>query len=191
MFSLTNTPGSPQSVVAVSGTPQAAILGRAFTNALQAKVTDALANPISGATVTFTAPSSGASARFGGSNSTTATTNALGIAISPIPVANNTAGSYNVAAAMAGITAAATFSLTNTAGNIVAVSGTPRVQPPVQHLLTASGQSYRRLFESSIWCVGDVCRADQWRYCHIQRLEFGDCQQQRCWHRHLFCASCQ
>jgi hypothetical protein len=64
--------------------------------------------------VTFTAPGTGASATFSGNNLVTATTNASGIATSPTPVANNTAGTYNVTASVSGLTPA-TFTLTNTA----------------------------------------------------------------------------
>src|SRR5206468_10075888 len=57
-------------------------------------------------------PSSGASAAFGGSISVTAVTNAAGVATSPIPTANNVAGSYKVTASVTGL-APANFSLTN------------------------------------------------------------------------------
>jgi hypothetical protein len=63
-FNLTNTAGPPQSVIAVAGTPQSTPISTSFGNALQAKVTDAFSNPLSGITVTFTAPASSASAAF-------------------------------------------------------------------------------------------------------------------------------
>ncbi|MEP6602079.1 MAG: hypothetical protein ABJB49_09770, partial [Nitrospirota bacterium] len=102
----------PQLVASSSGTPQLAVVGTAFGTALQAKVTDAFLNPVSGVTVTFTAPAGGASATFNGGNSVTAVTNASGIATSPIPVANSLTGTYPVSAAVTGLTAAA-FTLTN------------------------------------------------------------------------------
>ena len=67
----------PQSVAAFSGTPQTVRRRRTFA-ALQARVTDALSNPTAGVPVTFTAPSSGASATFNGTNSITVNTNASG-----------------------------------------------------------------------------------------------------------------
>ena len=57
---------STGSVTATAGTPQSAVVNTAFGTALQATVRDAGNNPVSGVTVTFTAPASGASARFGG-----------------------------------------------------------------------------------------------------------------------------
>src|SRR5207302_168863 len=67
MFSATGAVGPPSSAVAFSGTPQSAAVGTAFGSPLQTKVTDASSNPVSGVTVTFTAPASGAGATFSGS----------------------------------------------------------------------------------------------------------------------------
>src|SRR6185437_4970782 len=73
------------SVSAVAGAPQTALLGAAFGTTLQAQVKDAGGNPLSGVTVTFTAPASGASGTFaGGATTATAVTNGSGIAISPV-----------------------------------------------------------------------------------------------------------
>jgi hypothetical protein len=106
----------PQAVTVFSGNSQLATTSSSFVSALQAKVTDGLSNPVSGVAVTFTAPASGASATFGGSTSVTVNTNSAGVATSPIPVANSTAGSYSVTASVAGIATPATFTLTNFAG---------------------------------------------------------------------------
>src|SRR5260221_695004 len=80
-FSLTNTPGATASIVSIAGTPQSSAVTAAFATALQALVRDAFSNPISGVSVTFTAPGSGASGTFGGS--ATVTTNASGVATAP------------------------------------------------------------------------------------------------------------
>ena len=48
--------GSPATVTANGGTPQSAVVTTAFGTALSALVTDANSNPVSGVTVTFTAP---------------------------------------------------------------------------------------------------------------------------------------
>jgi len=85
----------------------------AFAAGLQAIVKDASNNPVSGVTVTFTAPGSGASATFAGSATAAALTNASGIAVSPVPLANAVAGAYSVSAAAPGLTPV-TFALTNT-----------------------------------------------------------------------------
>jgi hypothetical protein len=111
-FSLTNMVGAPASIAATSGTPQSATVGTVFGAALQATVKDAAGNPIPSATVTFSIPAGGASAAFSGSNSTT--TNASGVAASPLLTANATGGSYTVAASVTGGNLApASFTLTN------------------------------------------------------------------------------
>ena len=89
-------------------------MGAAFGAALQARVTDASNNPLSGVTVTFTAPGSGASGAFGGSATVSAVTNGSGIAVSPVLTANSQAGSYVVTASVAGVASPANFNLTNT-----------------------------------------------------------------------------
>jgi hypothetical protein len=70
----------PAGIAATAGTPQSASDFTAFATNLQATVTDAAGNPISGA-VAFAAPVSGPSGTFAGS--TAVTTNASGIATAP------------------------------------------------------------------------------------------------------------
>ena len=103
-------------VTATSGTPQSTIVNTTFATALQATVKDARNNPLSGVTVTFTAPGTGASATFSGSATATATTNASGIAAAPALTANGQAGAYTITATAAGAVAA-NFNLTNTASS--------------------------------------------------------------------------
>ena len=128
-FNLTNLQGAPASVAATAGTPQNATVLTSFGTALQVAVKDAGNNPLNGVTVTFTAPSSGASASFGGSATATAATNAAGVATAPALTANNVTGSYTVTASVAGLSNSAGFALTNTApvgigGGALAGSGT-------------------------------------------------------------------
>jgi hypothetical protein len=110
------------------GTPQSAAVNTAFATALQATVKDAGNNPVSGATVTFTAPGSGASGTFpGGATTVNASTNASGVATAPAFTANNQAGGYSVTASVSGVSTPASFSLTNTpasSGASLAGSGT-------------------------------------------------------------------
>lgn len=107
-------------IVATSGTPQSAAPGAAFAAPLVATVTKG-STPVTGATVTFTAPASGASGTFVNTTATdTETTNASGVATSTAFTANATAGTYTVTAAVSGATTNASFILTNTAA--VAVS---------------------------------------------------------------------
>jgi Domain of unknown function (DUF4082)/Glycosyl hydrolases family 16 len=123
-FSLTNTPGPPASIAATAGTPQNAVVGTAFTTALQATVKDISNNPVSGVTVTFAAPGSGASGTFGGPASVT--TNSSGVATAPAFTANTVAGSYTATASVSGVATSASFSLTNTSvppASIAATAG--------------------------------------------------------------------
>ena len=114
-FSLTNLPGPPASVTATAGTSQSATVNTAFGTALQAVVKNSGNNLLSGVTVTFTAPATGASSNFGGSASVTAITNASGIATALGLTANGQAGGYTITASVVGVATAASFSLTNTA----------------------------------------------------------------------------
>jgi hypothetical protein len=109
--------GVPASVSAIFGTPQSATINTAFATALTATVRDASSNPLSGVTVTFSAPGAGASASFSGAATATAVTNASGAAAGPTLTANGQTGSYTVTASAAGVTTPASFSLTNTAGS--------------------------------------------------------------------------
>src|SRR5207302_6189340 len=128
-FSLTNNPGAASSITATAGTPQSAQVGTAFGTALQATVKDSFGNGVSGATVTFAAPGSGASGTFG--SSPVVTTNGSGVATAPAFTANaTTGGPYTVTATGLGLTTpAASFSLSNTAGgpaSVTATGGTPQ-----------------------------------------------------------------
>lgn len=109
------------SITATAGSGQSANTGSAFTP-LQATVKDAAGNPISGLTVTFTGPGTGASVVFGSTSSNTDTgiTNSSGVASSGALSANATVGGpYNVTATVPGVPTPANFSLTN--GDVAAM----------------------------------------------------------------------
>lgn len=130
-FALTNTAGSPASIAATGGTPQGAPINTAFPNRLVATVRDGGGNPLSGVTVAFAAPATGAGGAFAGGVNT-AVTNASGVATSAVFSANGTAGAYSVTAAVSGVATPASFALTNNAGaaaSIVATGGTPQSAP--------------------------------------------------------------
>ena len=114
-FTLTNSAGAPGSITVTSGNKQSAAANSAFGNPLIVAVKDASGNAVANASVTFTAPSSGAGAKFAGTATATVQTDASGVATSPVLTANATAGSYNVSATVTGAAAPAVFSLTNTA----------------------------------------------------------------------------
>ena len=105
------------SIAATAGTPQSATISTAFATQLQATVTDS-GNPVSGATVTFIAPGSGASGTFAGNVLfVSVLTNASGVATAPVFTANGTAGPYMVTATGVGAGGTANFSLTNLKAN--------------------------------------------------------------------------
>ncbi|WP_281954042.1 exo-alpha-sialidase, partial [Pseudophaeobacter arcticus] len=110
------TVGPPSAFSSPSGGGQSATISTAFASVLTATVVDAGSNPVSGVSVTFTAPGSGASGTFsGGGASETVTTDGSGVATSTTFTANTVAGGYNVVASSAGISNQS-FALTNTAG---------------------------------------------------------------------------
>ena len=121
---------TPPTISATAGTPQIATINTTFGTAMQATVRDASNNPLSGVTVTFTAPATGASARFNGSATATATTSASGIATAPTLTANSQIGTYTIAATAPGVSGSAAFNLTNlaivTLPTISATAGTPQ-----------------------------------------------------------------
>ncbi len=102
--------GTPASITVVSGSSQSATQGSAFSNPLVAMVSDAEGNPVSGASVTFTAPSSGASGTFSNSSNTiTAPTGSNG-QVSEVLTANHTgAVYYSVTASVVPVSSPATF----------------------------------------------------------------------------------
>jgi trimeric autotransporter adhesin len=105
---------APSTVTATGGTPQSTLINTAFASPLSATVTDTSNNPVAGVTVTFRAPANGPSGIFAGGQSTvTATTNAAGLATSPVFIANGTLGSYTVSAIVSGVPLPAVFLLTN------------------------------------------------------------------------------
>jgi hypothetical protein len=104
---------SATTVTKTAGDSQSALTSTAFATALKVTVTDAFSNPVPGATVTFTAPATGASGVFANStNTTAATTAADGTATASAFTANGIAGTYGVSASATG-TNGVSFSLTN------------------------------------------------------------------------------
>lgn len=127
-FSLYNTPGDPAFVIAEDGVEQSTEVGTAFPTQMSVRVLDSFENPVPGASVTFTAPSSGASGTFeGGGAVAVVTTNNDGLAVAPVFTANTTAGSYVVTATSG--SGSADFFLYNYPGapaEIQATGGTPQ-----------------------------------------------------------------
>jgi hypothetical protein len=124
-FLLTNVTAG--TVTATTGTPQSAVVKRAYPTNLQAMVTDASGNKVPNIQVTFHAPTTGASGTFvNGTRTDVEMTNANGVATATTFTANGTAGALNpgVQATVVGVAAPATFLLTNvTAGTVTATAG--------------------------------------------------------------------
>jgi protocatechuate 3,4-dioxygenase beta subunit len=118
-YRLENLAGRPAAITAGAASGQSTPVGTRFAIRLAVRVTDANANPVPGASVTFRAPARGASGRFttGGRKARTAgvKTNAKGIAIAPAFTANHTAGGYAVIARVVGTRKRAAFALVNRA----------------------------------------------------------------------------
>ncbi len=108
------TTGPPAAIRTTAGTPQSAAVFTAFATPLEVAVTDSSGNPISGVSVIFTAPGTGASGTFGGASTSSITTGERGTA-SVTLTANGTPGTYVVSAATAAVKGPVTFSLTNVA----------------------------------------------------------------------------
>jgi FG-GAP-like repeat/FG-GAP repeat len=117
---LANQTGSAASLTVVAGTPQSATVATVFATPFQVKLKDIGGNPISGQTITFRAPASGASGNFSGSATATANTDAAGIATAPAFTANTQSGSYQVTASFGALSAG--LSVTNNPGAAALIS---------------------------------------------------------------------
>ena len=121
--------GAPASITVVSGSNQSATQGTAFANPLVAMVTDAEDNPVPGASVTFTAPSSGASGTFSNSSNTIIGTTGSNGQVSEVLTANDTgAVYYSVTASVVPVSSPATFVDLLNGGNFT-VNGPASVPP--------------------------------------------------------------
>jgi hypothetical protein len=136
--SVTVASGPASSVAVVTGSGQSATVNTAFASRLVAIVKDAQGNPVSGVTVTFTAPSSGASGTFANSTTTTTGTSASnGQATATAFTANTVAGSgYTVSASASGATSAS-FTETNVPGAATKLAFT--TQPAASESIQATG----------------------------------------------------
>jgi adhesin/invasin len=116
-FPLRNLAGVASTVTAGAAASESAATGAAFPIRLAVTVTDAHANPVSGALVTFSAPGQGPSGTFTRSHRRRSrivrvTTNAAGVAVAPAYRANGQQGGYVVKASVKHAGAAA-FALVN------------------------------------------------------------------------------
>jgi adhesin/invasin len=119
------TAGAATAVMVWGGNGQSAAISTNFSSPLSAFVVDAEGNPVSGATVTFTAPPSGVGGAFAAGCATNlnsytcgVTTNSSGIAKSSTLTANTLVGPFSVTATITG-GVSTPFSETNTTGTFV------------------------------------------------------------------------
>jgi uncharacterized delta-60 repeat protein len=119
-WSLTLYAAPGKMVELYNGNNQNTQVATVFPVQLQARVKDTSDNPVSGATVTFTAPpQAGASGTFaGGGTSYTGVSDASGIVTAPVFTANTIAGSYSVTVTASTLPYSSTFALTNLTGSV-------------------------------------------------------------------------
>ncbi len=136
-YNLTNDPGAATKVNASGGNGQTAVVNTAFGQVLEATVTDTYGNPISGVSVSFVSPSSGAS---GTVTTISGTTNANGVATASV-TANGNTGTFQATGSAKGLTNA-TYNLTNVANpasipaTIAIVNGTSNQSTTVNTAFT-------------------------------------------------------
>ena len=109
------TPGPAANIYAFGVTPQRTPPFFDFWLPLQAVVLDSIGSPVNNATVTFSAPASGASGIFSdsGTFTTTAVTAESGVATAATFTANGLEGSYTVTATVGGVVTPADLLLAN------------------------------------------------------------------------------
>ncbi|MFT3698765.1 MAG: Ig-like domain-containing protein [Kofleriaceae bacterium] len=127
-FSLSNTAGSPANLSVSTGDAQSTTVDHDFSAALAVLVQDADGNPVPNAVITYTAPTTDATASL---SAGTAQTDSTGVA-SITAHASHFRGTYNVTASATGASSPLSFALTNNAdapASIVAAEdATPQAQ---------------------------------------------------------------
>ena len=106
-------------VTLLSGNNQSTPAGNALSSPLRVTVAGTAPDPVSGGTVTFAGPLTGAS-----TNPVTNTATIVGGTAAITPTTNTTKGSYSVTATTRGATASASFTLTNTDSPISGLNAT-------------------------------------------------------------------
>jgi hypothetical protein len=116
-FSLTNNPGSPATITITNNSNSQAVTVATAFQPLQVNVTDSNGNHVlAGVSVTFTAPSTGASGKFSTSNTQSFNTDGSGNISAPFTANTVAGGPYSVTLACTGVSSPPSFSLTNNPG---------------------------------------------------------------------------
>lgn len=114
------------------GSGQSTLIQRTFGLPLVASIRNGANNPISGVTITFTAPTSGPSGTFaGGSTEFVDTTDASGLVTATVFTANALAGNYTVTAIASEVVSPVNFALANNALPTTTISVTSTPNPSV------------------------------------------------------------
>ena len=119
-----------------TGTPQSTTVNQAFSTPLAVTVSSIDNTPVNGGTITFTAPSSAATAAFSGLLTTTVAI-INGVATAPTLTANTKAGNYTVTATATGAATPASFTLTNNPDVPVSTTLTNNPDVPVSTTATS------------------------------------------------------
>ena len=117
-YTLQNRAAAPDTITAGAASGESTPVGTRFPVRLAVTVADKDGNPVAGATVVFSAPARGASARFALRKRTTGRTvhvhtNQKGIAVAPPLAAGTKVGGYIVTATIKGSSKRAAFALIN------------------------------------------------------------------------------
>lgn len=107
---------SPGTLSVTTGNPQSAMVDRSFARPLKVTLKDPYGSPVSGVTINFAAPSSGATATLASNSAVTGSDGTASVTAK----ANGTPGSYIVTATLYGFTA--NFSLANVALSALTLS---------------------------------------------------------------------
>lgn len=148
-FDLENLPVTASSLIlqAVSGQGQTAIVGTTYPLPLRVKLTDASGAPVAGHEIAFALHAQSAGATFvGGATSVRSTTDALGVALTPLLVANQMAGEFEVVVTATGAAAELRMRLENTAavaGGREVVIATPTGTGLVKVAIAGGGATCR------------------------------------------------
>ena len=155
-------------ISATSGGNQSATVGTNFANPLTVAVTaNNAAEPVNGGAVTFTPPSSGASATLPALNATIS-----GGSATVTAAADSQAGSYLVTAGVSGASTSVSFTLTNNPGAAHTLAPHLRRWPAEgcrQHRVSRSAHRHRdrRQWQPGSQCHRHVRRSQQRCRCHI------------------------
>jgi uncharacterized repeat protein (TIGR01451 family) len=125
--------GPPALVTLISGSGQTTTVHDTASNPLVVRITDSTGAPLEGVSVTFSAPSTGATSVLA---SNPVLTDANGLASTAI-TANETSGNYAIVASVSGVALGASFDVTNAAGAAVTIGATLGSTPQSARVTTA------------------------------------------------------